>query len=498
MSFRPTEAEINTFIKQTEAETGGFKISRQNAIEALKRVSTSVAHKPPHSLENIIELMNAGVTIPNLISSKIPRSLLLRAKNTIQKRKQSLDAKTPSNAVASGRGNPFLPSSNTRKSSQLIARRLPENIVPNISTIERLNEWIIAETRINMAGPDIMTARDSPSAPGGLEKLATRFLLEVPRLLRSRLISLNPGQTVEKFREDISFLNNDYHMVYNTGGGVNDCLIISFLMGVSPAYRKLDYKEKYRLSSVFRRRMLPNLLRQSTIPEITAKLRTDANLLSLLISNDFLTDSYIACLAFMYRINIVSLETGKSSDARGEPPTVTFIEPDRPPAFPTGIIICNRGNGHYEIVVRKPNTYIYSEPELRAFYNRIQDSNPFVGGKRTGDEIRGQLESAAIPFRDGDYVIYRGQRYIIIERNIDASTGMPRVIGAWITLDMPDISREIIMNTAGISKLKKTPNLEQKLGTKMVKYVTPEQLVKLEGGKRNKLRKTRKLLRNRR
>jgi len=529
MSYRPTPVEIRAFIKQKADEMGGFEISKENAINALirqKSATVPLSSKPPHSLENVKGLINAGVSNSNLISSKIPRSLLLRAKNNIQLRNRTLKLKSPGNPFTpsamkenqkpsimkqverpSISGNPFTPSSMKQIERPSISSR-PVRSIPtfsgalDISTIDKLNTWIATRTAVNMTGPDIMTPRDSPGVPGGLEPLATRFLLEVPKLLRSRLISLNPGQTVEKFREDISFLNTDYHMIYNSGGGVNDCLIISFLMGVSPVYRKLSYAQKYEISSIFRRELLPQLIRSSEVVEVRDKLRTDAQLIPLLLSNQPLTDSHITCLVFLYKINIVSLETGKSSGRRGEPPTVTFIEPANPPSFTSGIIICNRGNGHYEIVVTKPNKYISTEPELRAFYNRIQDVNPFVDGKRTGDEMRGQLESAEISFRDGDYVMYRGQRYIVIERNLDTSSGNIVLVGAWITKDIPDVSLATKLNTAGSSKLKKSVNVEQKLGEKNVIYVLTKSLNKIAGGgscQCNRcIRKTRKLLRNRR
>ena len=518
MSYKPTDTEIRNFIKQKEDEMGGFAISRANAIVALQNLkkaqsTVSLTPHPPHSLQNVIGFLNAGTPESELLSKKIPVGLIKKARNNIQKRDQERSAKI---RVRSNTPNPFAP----RPVAPTLARSVARSVAPSfarsvapalaqspggdISTIESLNAWILAETHVNMTGPDIMVSREDPKVPGGIELLGNRFLLEAPRLLRTGLIKLNPGQTLEQYREDTSFLTNEYHMIYNSGGGKNDCLIISFLMAVSPAYRKLEYDEKYRISNTFRRQIFPTLIQQSKIPEIVSKLKNDRTLIPMLAhATATLSDSHITCLAFMYKINILSLETGKSSGAKGEPPKVTFIESHKPPAFPTGIIICNRGNGHYEIVVeKKTNKYIFTEPELRIINNRVQDRNPFDGGKVTGLETKGQIENAAIPFNAGDYVIFAGERYIIIERDLDTNSGNIKLRALWITKDLKDKTLANKMNDTGLTRLRKDVGVPQILGNKEVIYVTPNRVEKIRnGGRQHKTRKalkTRKLFRNRR
>jgi hypothetical protein len=358
----------------------------------------------------------------------------------------------------------------------------------DISTLENINRWVQTTYRVNMSDPDIMTSREDDS-----EELGERFIREAVRYHRENKIQLLPGKTLNEFRRITDTLSRDYHMIQNTGGGKNDCLIISFLMGVSSAYRKLDYDNKYKCASEFRRNLLPDLLENTRDPKIRSKQTLRQDIKSLKTQN-FLFDSHINLLSGLYKVRIISLETAKEGRMEGEtiyqPPTVNDIGGDytnRDEYRNGGIIICNRSNGHYEIVSQKrPPKYFYSDAELTNFYDFIQNSNPFKGGKVTGEESHNILESSGI-IREGARVMYNGQTYFIVGRDIEINmSGNPRPVGFWIS----KISKEY-----PTSKYEKIPGLLQTKGTDQIMYVLPADIRINRSGGRRKTRKLRKAAR---
>lgn len=358
----------------------------------------------------------------------------------------------------------------------------------DISTLENINRWVQTTYRVNMSDPDIMTSREDDS-----EELGERFIREAVRYLRENKIQLLPGKTLNEFRRITDTLSRDYHMIQNTGGGKNDCLIISFLMGVSSAYRKLEYDVKYKCASEFRRNLLPDLLENTRDPKIRSKQTLRQDIKSLKTQN-FLFDSHINLLSGLYKVRIISLETAKEGRMEGEtiyqPPTVNDIGGDytnRDEYRNGGIIICNRSNGHYEIVSQKrPPKYFYSDAELTNFYDFIQNSNPFKGGKVTGEESHNILESSGI-IREGARVMYNGQTYFIVGRDIEINmSGNPRPVGFWISK---------ILKEYPTSKYEKIPGLLQTKGTDKIMYVLPADIRINRSGGRKKTRKLRKLAR---
>jgi len=212
-------------------------------------------------------------------------------------------------------------------------------------------------------------------------KTDTENLLE--RFLRSseHMANGETGQKAKKtYSESLKFLNN-YHMVPNSGGGKNDCLIISFLMGVSPTYRKLAYDIKYTVASTFRREYLPKAI--NTNKGLLRKNDTEiGKIIERLQGTAFLLDTDMGILSRLYNINILSLETYKTEGARKEGPNAKIVGTNdkKVGSFDgEGIIIINRSNGHYETVAKSIPAvqYVFSAAELNAFYHGIMDKNPY-------------------------------------------------------------------------------------------------------------------------
>jgi len=181
---------------------------------------------------------------------------------------------------------------------------------------------------------------------------------------------------------------DQYKMIKNTGGGRNDCLIISFLMSVSLDYRKLDYDQKYSIASKFRRETLPTLITsKKTLLKISDMKLSEV--INDLKSTTMLKDDQIGILVNLYNINILSLESYKEETFEGEIykdyPKAHRIVPDRDISGSAnefgldiqGIIIINRGNFHYESVKKEPDQYIFSKDELNALYKSVMQNNKY-------------------------------------------------------------------------------------------------------------------------
>lgn len=183
------------------------------------------------------------------------------------------------------------------------------------------------------------------------------------------------GKPINEYKRSLEL--EDFAIVSNSGGGNNDCLIISVLMGISSVYRKLSYEDKYKFAREFRMEQLVPLIIKD--PILLKELKN--NVKAYISSSQMLDDSVIPFLARLFKINILQLEKYKSQVIGGQkyeqPPSAalvtnpTFKEDGE---YPIGIIIININNAHYEIVRENPNKYIFSYDELNAIYNKINNS----------------------------------------------------------------------------------------------------------------------------
>ena len=339
-------------------------------------------------------------------------------------------------------------------------------IKPDFSTVEGLNGYLFKEYGIRPDGPRMdVRYRSDRSSP---EMLADKFL-------EGSVPFIKHGKNKDDFnlyKRNIDFLNTQYDMVENTGGGRNDCLIISFLMGTVPNYMKLSETNRNAFASHFRRVILPDLIGTSVNPNIR-ELRPDRQeaLMRELRGADMLTDIHIQILGHLFQRTILSLETAKTARVNvaggkrkvmGEAPAARlipsthtkFTEP-----YEMGIIICNRGNGHYETVINRPfgkmgTTYQFSFDILQQLHNDINTDYPFDNRTDTDEHKRALAD---ISFNAGDSIMYNGKRYIILERKIAFSGSEGKLVGLWITPHIDDFSpgyQDFLKNSYGTSFFK--------------------------------------------
>jgi hypothetical protein len=253
-------------------------------------------------------------------------------------------------------------------------------------TLEKLNTWIGEQSKPVPAGigqDNILQKRTEKE-----NSVKYVFLQDAEKL----------GTMKDKtdYAKTLGVLDG-YKMIMNSGGGKNDCLIISFLMSVSPVYRTLDYPQKYAIASKLRRESLPTIIKNNK-----AKLSlTDGRLQEYkdtFLSNSMLEDNDIGILTQLYDVNILSLESYKEQTFEGtvhkDYPKAHLISPlrDVAPPRPDGtkpeqkfrldlpsIIIINRGNFHYESVEKEPDQYVFTKDELNALYTSIMKDNKYYG-----------------------------------------------------------------------------------------------------------------------
>ena len=285
----------------------------------------------------------------------------------------------------------------------------PVNLPPPSDVLERIEADIIANYELKEA--DDMNLRVNGN-------VAEFFLDGTPaNLLKDKPI--NP------YKASLGLGN--FAVVSNTGGGNNDCLIISVLMGISPAYRRLSYPNKYLFARKFRTEMLIPLIKADATLVEELKSLVEAYILSSVM----LDDSVIPFLARIFKINILQLEKFKSNIVRGQgmvrqPPSSALVtNPDfmKNGMYPTGIIIINIGNYHYEIVRENPGKYVFSYDELNKLYEKINTS-PLIKYAPEGGVSDG--------FKTGNIVFVRGsgntpytvrnRRFITDSTNIESYT----------------------------------------------------------------------------
>lgn len=261
---------------------------------------------------------------------------------------------------------------------------------------------------------DLMLRTDDP------EKLANKFLDNAKRF------RLKPGGDLLAYRKHIADLNDHFAMIQNTGGGKNDCLIISFLMGVSPAYLSAGEPGRNSIASFFRRTILPYMLRESRDPNVLATLggNTDA-LIGELTSTSYLSDIHITLLGHLFQVSILTLETGKA----GRMGTIDMLEPPTLALLPAinkgfkkqydrGIIICNRGNGHYETVMNTDaKKVLFLISDLVNLFDFVREGIPFLSDRVDEGEHRDRLGGIEIDTKD--FVKHDNQLFVVIERKVN-------------------------------------------------------------------------------
>lgn len=283
-------------------------------------------------------------------------------------------------------------------------------IIDQVSTLEGLNQWIIDITRINPEGPEIMNI-----AGGVLSDIFKRIPQQYTKSGIPEALLTKPGLNFDSWNLDVL---REFNVISNTGGGKSDCLLISFLMGVSPAYRRLDYDTKYDIAYIFRREILKPMLYRNN-QGFRARVNSEKYSLSpntitrVLEGSQLLSDEIVPFLVYQYEINILQLETAKN-DGGFQPPTVTIAEGFRGP-YTRGIVILNLSNAHFELVRKNDNQYTFSVDELYTVRNTIIDNSPYVNSTRifnVGEVVRIK----------GDPQLYVVKSFVQVQGNVTTYT----------------------------------------------------------------------------
>ena len=174
-------------------------------------------------------------------------------------------------------------------------------------------------------------------------------------------------KSINKLNEEFEH----YNIYTNTGCSKNDCLIISFLMGISPAYRKLDDDHQCKVSNIFRRHLLPAYI-EGFKHKIQKTEKQREGIVRQLESGNYLYDDVMGVLADICKIKILSLETYKAENGVGMPPSVIHVGGDTVP----GIIIINFNNGHFEIIGKDDKTFLFDSNDLKEIHKILTENTP--------------------------------------------------------------------------------------------------------------------------
>jgi hypothetical protein len=169
----------------------------------------------------------------------------------------------------------------------------------------------------------------------------------------------------------------DYRIYTNTGCGNNDCLILSFLMGVSPLFRKLSEAHKCEFSDNFRRVLLPAYLKGKNIKKRTDKTMNE--IIDDLESKRFLYDNTIGLLSDIYKIKFLVFETAKRGVMGKEQVQPPYIE-NTGEEHSDVIIIINFNSGHYEVIgeiVGEDTKYVFTNDSAKTIQADVDKLNPF-------------------------------------------------------------------------------------------------------------------------
>ena len=196
-----------------------------------------------------------------------------------------------------------------------------------------------------------------------------------------------------------------YEKMDNSGGGKNDCLIISFLQSVSKNFRNISLENQYNTASYFRRTLMVKLLREiegveigkfkalpldpfeikSKLYELIKKIRKQLNDLPLTIGIDSELDiefaSYFLCNKYKVNILLQNIDTWFYINSGGSTARV--------------IINSNRGGRHYESTRHvKDDQYLFNSDYLdwdklvhKMHSTKSSDSSHSDSTKSSAEEI---------------------------------------------------------------------------------------------------------------
>jgi hypothetical protein len=252
----------------------------------------------------------------------------------------------------------------------------------DISTIQEIDTKIHELYGVDDSDTDRMYEKDyhrngKKDMPLGYALLQYYFVGKTKDDKDDFLPFFKDGKGFDTLDDDVDAINEefkDYRIYTNTGCGNNDCLILSFLMGVSPLFRKLSEAHKCEFSNNFRRVLLPAYLKGKSINNRTDKTMNE--IIDDLESKRFLYDNTIGLLSDIYKIKFLVFETAKrgvmGKEKQVQPP---YIE-NTGKEYSDVIIIINFNNGHYE-VIGEDNKYVFTNDSAKAIQDDVDRLNPF-------------------------------------------------------------------------------------------------------------------------
>jgi hypothetical protein len=220
-----------------------------------------------------------------------------------------------------------------------------------------------------------------------------------------------------------------FHLINNTGGGQNDCLILSFLGCISKSFRNAEQPLRHKVASDLRRIILPSLplFKTKFYDEYSegTRLATYRNYTELMKGTTFLDDTIIDFLARQYKVTILYFEGIKVGYMVGHmgrelqimPPAVNIAEP---PGTTAAIIIYNINNGHFEsvytITEKGGMKIVFTPPEVKAIRSTALEGFPFKTQGAGHDAVR---------IEDGTTVYVKGEgdkKYMVVGAHYQEGT----------------------------------------------------------------------------
>lgn len=223
--------------------------------------------------------------------------------------------------------------------------------------------------------------------------------IELPRTLEDidalvvRMFPEVSERSKERIKQDTyggnPMLVDDFESV-DTSANKNDCLIHSFLIVVSPSFRKLKQDEKDTFADQFRRVLLPRFYAEQPT--------SSSSEVKLLARPGFLDDRHQASLTKFFPVNIVNFYT---SDGKISPDAPDATYKDKQPF----VFIYNPDRAHYRAVRKLEGdvaTYSFNEEDAREIINTYT----FTAEVKTRCDVG---------IKVGDTVIYKGERKVVFE-----------------------------------------------------------------------------------
>jgi broad specificity phosphatase PhoE len=338
-----------------------------------------------------------GGPLPSLAATSLLGSALAlpSADTAEQSRKPTLAASVTEQQQKTIAIPPSLPGGGSLALEEQLVKARTDAGLPLLETIKDIDDWIESQCACKGGNAKVITEdQDLSVYLFGLDEDFIDDTGSATNLLKN----YSSGQLITEEAKAPGFFEsqefNDYttrsglrefQLISNTGGGQNDCLILSFLGCISKSFRNAEQDLRHRVASNFRRIILPSLPLFKTkfydeYSEAT-RLANYENYVRIMKGTTYLDDMIIDLLARQYKITILYFEGIKVGQMGREiqimTPTVNMADPKGNTA---AIIIYNINNGHFESVYTTEKgamKIVFTRDEVIAIQNRVLEGFPF-------------------------------------------------------------------------------------------------------------------------